>query len=259
MNVRLYVVWGDVRDLDGWEAIAIDVDDHHPLLTLNVEEAWATVKVGPTTMSGPVASDLSTSPDLREVVVLVDDQAPDWVRSDVIEPWGWRRAYSLPALQRRPFMADVLLLSPNWADQFDGWSSLLWFDSTLRPLSRVGLHVGQSNSDSSPLPVRVLEAGNDQMGMPFAVVYCSDRKDVDSRDLLSRGWRSEPRSRTQRQTWRDLVTLSDMVEVQTIPLLGRAIISGAVIHVDKDLSPDLIALVPEDVQEVIAEAVRRDD
>lgn len=253
VTVRLYIVWGDVRGQDTWDAIAADLEDHEASLRLSSDRAWAEVLVGPTWVSGPVAylGDAGDA-DTREVVVVAGDHSPEWLSARLVDHWGWRRSYVLPRLTRKPFLCDVMLLARNWANQFDGWSTLLWLESTLLPLSRVKISLaGQVHSPVEPLEVCVLEVGNAADGVPFAVVLCNDPVALERQDLLSRGWRAEPRSRVQRTTWRQLASLADDVTVRSVSLLGHAIISDVIIKPGTELSSEVMGLLPADVQDAI--------
>jgi hypothetical protein len=263
MGVRLFVVWGDLRTADAWDAVAADLDEQAADLTLSPDGSWAEVKLGPTVVAGPVATDTTDQAEgvvTREVVVIVDDHAPEWLSTDTVAEWGWRRAYSLPVLKRRPFLCDVMLLTLNWADQFDGWSTLLWLDSTLVPMARVSLALsGKAPTGVGPLEVRVLEVGSAQDGVPFAVLFCPDSAAFDRQDPLARGWRTEPRSRAQRRTWRLLMALSDSVAVKSVPLLGHDIISEVTVKRDAVLTSEVMDLLPADVRDAIHDEASQTD
>lgn len=245
----LQVVWGALRDPDHRVvATRAGIDG----VELNASKTFASFDVGPVPVSGPVVA--SPAEDgTGSLVVLVDADIPDWVSEPVLTDWGWEVGGDLPTLARFPFQADVLLLAMNWSGSLDGWSASLWLDTGVAPMQRIELRL--SPYDDTALPVHVLETGTDQHGVGYAVVYASDRAQVDQANVTVAGWRREPWVRIRRQSWSDLADLSQAIETKVVSFRGQPLVQSVVIHDLLAINSGTFPLLPGDVRDAFEQAL----
>lgn len=252
-----YLIWGNPRDFENRRVYCQSLSRQS--VAFSAENQVLALDVGPVPIAGPIihSEPAGVSPvEASSISVLVDTDIPSWIEPAFMQALGWQLVEHAPKPARYPFQVDVLLVSSNWTGSFDGWSSTQWFDASVKPLQRIPLCLDPDTPDST-ITVHVLDVGKDVHGVGYAVVYAPDRDVVDQFQVTRHGWRREPIARLRRQAWLELADLSTQIEVNAVPVLGSAVVTDVVMHVD---SPEMINVsalnhLPDDVFEAARERI----
>lgn len=252
--ITLVVVWGNPREPGERVAFSASLPTGKSL-RLSPDTQYAYLEVGPSTVDGPVISRVPGMGDGDDgtLVVLADQEIPDWVENAVPTEWGWHRVDDFPRPERLPFQADVLLLSLTSHHELQGMSTTMWLDAGVRPLQRTHLRV---HPDSELLlDVRVLECGSSDRGAGFMVAFCPDRDKVRLANLPGHGWWKEQWVQIRGEDWKSLIQLSAAVETNVVALFRTPIVAQVTIHDLLAIPDKSLSLLPRDVRESLETAL----
>jgi hypothetical protein len=251
LDSNICLVWGDPGDPAARVVVQRAFSDQ--VIHRSPDLRFATIPVGPLTVTGPILNPVDL--DGGTMVVLADSSFAEWATREVLADWGWEPASSMPTISRYPFQVDALVLAPNWAGTLDGWSQVVWLDTAVRPMQRTQLAVDHEGHD---LTVHVLQTGQDQHGISYAIMYAPDRDQLDAEGLTAKGWRAEPPARIRRQQWHDLADLSLTVQAHVSTFRRQAFVSHVTVHEDVPRHPQVVDLLPADVKDALLEALEQD-
>lgn len=212
------------------------------------DDSYGEVDIGPARIDGPLLLPLTPDEGDGSYYIQASDTIPEWVTEEYLRDWGWRIQPSLPAFTSTAVLYDVLLLSPNWTGNFDGWSSTLWMRQTPVVLQRITVPI--NHMPLIPLHVRVLETGIDPAhGIPTAVMYAPDREELTNAKLENWGWRREPWVKLRRSVWADLVMTTEAWEANVQYLLHQPIVQNIIEHqVGRQLPSHVRNVLPHELQ-----------
>lgn len=253
-----FLIWGNPRDFDSRRVYFRTLQRND--VKWSAESRMLSLDVGPVPVTGPIihSEPAGVNPaEASAISVLVDTEVPSWVEPEFMKALGWEAVERAPKPARYPFQVDVLLVAPNWAGSFDGWSSTQWFDSSVKPLQRIPLCL-DAEAQESTITVHVLDVGTDVHGIGYAVVYAPDRDTVDRFQVTKHGWRREPIARLRRQAWLELADLSTQVEVSAVPVFGSAVVAEVTLHASSEtVNQQALNHLPDDVFEAVRERLEQ--